>query len=177
MRVLIAVASRHGSTHEIAEAIGRELDEQGVQTTLIDAEREVRVDVGSFDGVIVGSAIYMGRWLAGAVEFVDEHSAQLGRVPVWLFSSGPLGATDPQPQTELSDLAGMLELTGARAHRVFVGKLDKHELGFGERLAVKLVKAPEGDFRDWPAIREWADEIAHELTSLPSRSNNALSQA
>ena len=84
-------------------------------------------------------------------------------MPVWLFSSGPLGADDPQPEGEPVHLDQLIGRTGARGHRTFVGKLDKDELGFGERLIVRAVGAPDGDFRDWDAIRVWADEIAEEL--------------
>ena len=48
-------------------------------------------------------------------------------------------------------------------HRVFFGALNKSKLGFAERMMVKAVKAPEGDFRDWDSIRDWADGIAPEL--------------
>ena len=50
--------------------------------------------------------------------------------------------------------------TNAREHRLFFGKLDPGELGFGEKLAVRVVGAPSGDFRDWDSIRDWAGQIA-----------------
>jgi menaquinone-dependent protoporphyrinogen oxidase len=50
-----------------------------------------------------------------------------------------------------------------KEHRTFFGALDKSKLGFGERMLVKAVKAPEGDFRDWDRIRGWADAIAQQL--------------
>jgi menaquinone-dependent protoporphyrinogen oxidase len=61
-----------------------------------------------------------------------------------------------------------MRATHARGHRVFVGKLNPGDLGFGERLMAKVVKAPEGDFRDWDAIRAWAREIAAALTPAAS---------
>jgi len=63
------------------------------------------------------------------------------------------------------DVAGILEATGARDHRVFSGKLDRSTLGFAEKAIMLTVRATEGDFRDWEAIREWAREIATELHS------------
>lgn len=58
-----------------------------------------------------------------------------------------------------------MQATQARGHRTFVGKLDSENLGFGERLMAKAVKAPEGDFRDWDGIRSWAKEIASALST------------
>ena len=62
--------------------------------------------------------------------------------------------------TNLDDLMAQ---TGARGHEVFVGRLDKSALSLGERIISKAVKAPEGDFRDWDAIRAWAQGIAEQL--------------
>lgn len=157
MRILGAVASKHGSTREIAEAVADELRATGVAADL----REVGAgdDPGGYDAVILGSAIYMGNWLREAKEFATRHRELLAAVPVWLFSSGPLGAADPQPHGDPADLAAVLAATGARGHVIFTGQLDQGELGLGERLIAGVVGAPEGDFRDWGAIRGWARSI------------------
>ena len=60
-------------------------------------------------------------------------------------------------------MAEVRRQTGARDHHVFSGRIDRHELGFGERAVVRAVHAAVGDFRDWPAVRAWAAEIAAEL--------------
>jgi menaquinone-dependent protoporphyrinogen oxidase len=73
---------------------------------------------------------------------------------------------EPQPKGNPAHLDELVATTGARGHRIFVGKLDKSGLGLGERLMARAVKAPEGDFRDWPAIRAWAREIATTLEPL-----------
>ena len=161
--ILVAVASKHGSTREIAEVIGEELRAHGVAADVRDIEETD--SIAGYDAVVCGSAIYMGNWLPEAYRFIDRHHQALARVPVWLFSSGPLGETDPQPVGDPVRLPGLMDTTGAREHRMFVGKLDKSELGFMEKLATKVVKAPEGDFRDWEAIRAWAREIATMLAS------------
>ena len=161
MNVFVAAASKHGSTTGIGAAIAAEL-----RTLGIDAEaREIDDDlvVEDADAVVVGSAVYMGRWLPAAERFVDRNRGELAAVPVWLFSSGPLGADDPRPTGDPHHLDELIAGTGARGHRIFVGKLDKDRLGLGERLAVRVVRAPEGDFRDWEAIRAWAGEIGEAL--------------
>ena len=118
------------------------------------------------DAVVVGSGVYYGKWLKSAQRFVEDHSAQLSSVPVWLFSSGPLG-DDHVPDLDEVDagiepdvVAHLTELTHARAHHVFAGRLDREDLGPFEKLVATSVHAPEGDFRDWPDVERWADEIA-----------------
>jgi len=164
MKVLVAVASKHGSTEEIAAAIAQELRASGHEVDLCAADT---VDeVGGYDAVVLGSAIYAGTWLPTARTFAERNRAALAQRPVWVFSSGPLGAETPQPHDDPQKLAAPLGTVPVRDHRVFVGKLDKNSLGFGEHLIAIAVKAPDGDFRDWAAIRAWAQEIAVALEPL-----------
>jgi menaquinone-dependent protoporphyrinogen oxidase len=161
MRVLIVVASKHGSTREIADALADTF--QSLDLTAEVADACAAPDPAGYDAVVVGSALYMGHWLPQARAFVMRHQEALQRAPVWLFSSGPLGEPPTPPPAESPQLVELLAASGAREHRVFVGKLDRGALGLGEKLAVKLVKAPEGDFRDWDTIRAWAREITGAL--------------
>lgn len=166
MTVLVAYASKHGSTEGIAQAIADRLRELGepVEVGSVDELHEV----GGFRAVVLGSAVYAGSWMKEAVDFVHRSAEALAERPVWLFSSGPLG-TDVEDEEEqprqLEELGGIV---GPIEHRMFFGALDRSKLGFGERMMVKAVKAPEGDFRDWDAIRGWADAIARELEADPS---------
>lgn len=162
MSILVAVASKHGSTRGIADAVADELQTMGLAAEVHDIEAAPSVD--GHDAVVIGSAIYMGSWLAEARRFVERNREQLAQMPVWLFSSGPLGHDDPQPKGDLAQLDELMTATGARDHQIFVGKLDKSNLGIGERLIARAVKAPEGDFRDWEAIRAWARQIGRVLT-------------
>lgn len=170
MRILTVVASKHGSTRAIAAAIAEELRAAGHEVDLREVTGGETADddgpaMNGYDAVVAGSAVYMGRWMAEAREFVAEHGEQLAVVPVCLFSSGPLGDDYPEGMGVPEHLDELLEQTGAREHTVFVGRLDKSELNLAERLAARMVKAPEGDFRDWDAIRSWARGIAEELES------------
>jgi menaquinone-dependent protoporphyrinogen oxidase len=163
MKVLVCVASRHHSTQEIAEAVAQELRSAGVQTDVRTPDEEPYP--AGYDAVIVGSAVYMGHWLGDARAFVEDNVEQLKAKPVWLFSCGPLGNDRDKPQQDALDLSRLMESTNARGHASFFGKLDKAELGLGERLIASVVHAPEGDFRDWDAIRAWARTVAAELTA------------
>jgi menaquinone-dependent protoporphyrinogen oxidase len=161
MRVLVAVASKHGSTEGIAQAIAERLRELGHEAEA-RAIHEVR-DTREVEAVVLGSAVYAGSWMKEAVEFAERNAETIGRLPVWLFSSGPLGTEVKDEEEQPRQLAALTEMLKPNDHRVFFGALDKARLGFGERMIVKAVKAPDGDFRDWDAIKSWADEIDRAL--------------
>ena len=165
MKMLIAVSSKHGSTREIAESIGATVRESGMEVDVVDAQQVGSVD--PYDAVIVGSALHMGRWMGPARDLVNRSADALRTRPVWLFSSGPLGRGIVDP-ADAAEGMKLLELVGARDHRVFPGKADKHELGFGERAILRMVENPYGDHRDWTEIREWTTSIARELTTVPA---------
>jgi menaquinone-dependent protoporphyrinogen oxidase len=176
MRALVVVASKHQATREIAEAIAAGLAARGVNAEARPVE-EVR-GVDGYDAVVVGSAIYMGRWLKPARRFVETNARQLASIPVWLFSSGPLGPADHLlPEGEPADAPEMTSLAHARDHRVFAGRLEKKRLGLTERAAVAAVRAPEGDSRDWGEIDAFAGEIASALQmSAPNERGTSTQQ-
>jgi menaquinone-dependent protoporphyrinogen oxidase len=161
MKVLVAAASRHGSTSEIAEAIGDELRGHGLDADVKRAD-EVH-DLAGYDAVVLGSAVYVGKWLDPARDLVEKRADELCTLPVWLYSSGPVGEPLRPAPEDAVDVAPLVSATRAREHRLFGGKLDKGRLGFGEKAVVLAFRAPEGDFRDWDEIRAWAGDIAGEL--------------
>jgi menaquinone-dependent protoporphyrinogen oxidase len=171
MRVLVTAASRHGATAEIASMIGHALAEAGLHT---DVKPLDTLDgVAGYNAVVLGSGVYIGRWLPEAAEFVQRHALELDARPVWLFSSGPIGSPEPKPE---GDPTGIVELSAsirARGHRTFAGRLDKGRLGIGERLVIRAVHAQEGDFRDPAEIAAWARQIAVELGARPEGRTSA----
>src|SRR4051794_2494167 len=106
MNLLIAVASRHGSTLDIGRAIAQELRMHG-HTVAVREVGEVR-DAGRYGAVIIGSAIYLGDWLPEGCRFVERNAEMLASLPVWLFSSGPLGREDPEPKGDPDHLDELL---------------------------------------------------------------------
>ena len=161
MRVLVTAASKHGSTAELARRLGQALDvelraratESVVEVVAVDQVRAL----SGYDAAIIGSAVYVGHWLDAARQLAKNPS--LRSMPVWLFSSGPVG--DPlKPAEDPSDVATLMDATGAHGHRVFGGRLDRSDLGFAERAVVRALRVPEGDFRDWDAVTGWAADIA-----------------
>lgn len=159
-QVLVAAASKHGATAEIAAHIGKALGNRNLSVSVADAG-EIR-SVEGYDAVIVGSGVYAGHWLGPAKDLADTVAAADPMPAVWLFSSGPVG-DPPKPDEDPVDVAAISESTSARDHQLFAGKIDKSLLNFGERAITAALRAPVGDFRDWDAIEEWADGIADEL--------------
>ncbi|MFL5679895.1 MAG: flavodoxin domain-containing protein [Chloroflexota bacterium] len=162
MRVLVAIASKHGATMAIGNSMAQQLRSAGFDTFVAPVDSVD--DVGEFDAVILGSAVYAGHWVGAARDFVEGNSAALASRPVWLFSSGPLG-DPPKPVDDPVDAAHTAARIGARGHRVFGGRIDPKALGFGERAVVRVVHAPEGDFRPWDEIRAWTRGIAVSLVA------------
>jgi menaquinone-dependent protoporphyrinogen oxidase len=163
VKVLVSAASKYGATAEIASAIAEVLTERGLDAAVVRPEDVTSVD--GYDAVVLGSAVYAGRWMKSARELVDRSGASLSSRPVWLFSSGPVG-DPPKPKEEAVDAAAMMEATGAREHRVFVGRIERKGLSFGDKAVAVALRVPDGDFRDWDDIRTWASGIADALTEV-----------
>jgi menaquinone-dependent protoporphyrinogen oxidase len=166
MRILVSAASKHGSTDGIARVIAEELNHAGHEVVIQSPDTVERL--GGFDAAVIGSAVYAGHWMPAASTLIEREAQAFAAIPVWLFSSGPIG-DPPKPEEAPVDVARLRELTAARGERVFAGRLDRHALGFAERAICAALRAPEGDFRPWDDIRAWAGEIAGALTEPASR--------
>ena len=158
MMILVAYASKHGSTAEVAEVVAGQLREAGLGTRLIPAA-EVE-DVDGYDGVVLGTALYMGRAHHDARRLLKRFHRGLAVKPVAVFGMGPR-------TLEEHDVAGSRKQLGAALAKV----PDVEPLGvavFGGVLhpadqRFPFNHMPESDARDWEAIRAWAREIASVL--------------
>jgi menaquinone-dependent protoporphyrinogen oxidase len=166
MNILVTYASKHNATAEIANAIGEVIRQSSGLDVDVRSVETVE-DIAPYDAVVLGSAVYAGQWQSAATDFLKQHAGELAQRPVWLFSSGPTGEGDPKALVKGWLFPEALKATVGRIQprdiAVFHGKLDPATLSFLERLVVKGVHAPMGDFRDWDMIREWAASIAQAL--------------
>ena len=186
MAVLVAYASRHGATQEIAERIAATLVAAGVDAQARPAK--TADDLSSYDAFVVGSAVYNFHWMKEATGFLRHNRDRLASRPVWLFSSGPLGnettdaqgrdlrdvsvaspdAAPPMFKKAAQEMAELQQAIKVRDHHVFFGAYHRGKpKGMSERLVTLLPAAraalPEGDFRDWQEIEAWAQGIARKL--------------
>jgi len=176
MKVLVAYASRHGATEGIAQRIADVLTAAALDVDVMpvgDAD-----DLTGYDAFVLGSAVYMFRWLKDFTHFVHRHEKLLATRPLWLFSSGPLGTDkvdkegrDVLETAQAKDTARLVEETRARSHAMFFGAWSRGKpVGLAERFVARMPAArdamPEGDFRDWDVIETWARSVARELDGL-----------
>lgn len=164
-KVLLAYASRSGSTAEIGEKIAEVLRLAGISVDLLPVN-EVK-ELEEYSSVILGSAVYYGRWRKEAVKFLKEQEGALANKEVWFFSSGPAGEGDPvellDGWTFPPDQQEIAERIQPRGMAVFHGVMDEANLNFFESWLLKRMNAPRGDFRDWDLITAWAAAIAADL--------------
>jgi len=164
-KVLVAYASKYGGTAEIAEKIGEAINGAGVQADVLEVS-EVK-DVTPYQAVVLGSAVYIGQWRKSAVKFVQKTEARLAERMVWLFSSGPVEEGDPVEKLDGWRLPEKIKPQVERIHPrdiiVFHGSVNLDKMNAFERYMFEHAKEPVGDFRDWEAIKAWAEGIAAEV--------------
>ena len=157
-RVLVAYASKHGATAEIAEAIADEIRRSGHDVDCVAAAEQP--DVAAYDAVVLGSAVYMKRWRPEARRLLKRDRQALAERPLWAFSSGPFGEDSEDSCLVPPGVDRTLEKLGARGHVVFGGRVPADPQNFVERAIVKETPAEVSDLRDWDEIRRWAAAIA-----------------
>jgi menaquinone-dependent protoporphyrinogen oxidase len=164
-KVLVTYATKYGATAEIAEKIGEVLRENDLSTDVVDVKKVK--DLAPYSAVVLGSAVYIGRWRKEAVKFMEDNVEALAARDVWIFSSGPTDEGDPVELVKGWTLPEKLEPVAERIqpHKiaVFHGDLDPEKMNFIERTMIKNIKVPTGDFRDWEMITEWATAVADTL--------------
>jgi menaquinone-dependent protoporphyrinogen oxidase len=163
-RVLVAYASKHGSTKEIAQAIAARIATHGA-TVECHAAEEVK-DLGGYDAVVLGSAVYTKRWRGPARAFLRRHRRALADRPFWIFSSGPVGKDADPSWSEPRGVVAAAEKLGVREHVVFGGRLPV-DGGFIARSMRDNTPEELRDMRDWDQIDAWADGVAAALAPMP----------
>ncbi len=160
-KVLVAYATRAGSTAEVAQAVAETLREAGLDVDLRRA-REV-ADVSPYRAVVLGAPIHAFRWMPEAMRFLRRHREALSHIPVAYFAVCITLMEDTEENCRLVE--SWMEPARALLEPVrlglFAGKMDYSRLSLLERFIIqRMIKVPEGDHRDWEAIRAWAREVA-----------------
>lgn len=166
-RVLVAFATKAGSTREIAEVVGEELRALGLTADVRPVDSVE--DVHAYDAVLLGSAVYFGQWRPEALRFGERFARELRERPVWMFDSGPLNDSPDSGRTEpVVEADALGERIGSRPRMTFGGRLFPDSAGFLTRRIMASGKAGTyGDHRNLPRVRTWARGIGSELVKLP----------
>jgi menaquinone-dependent protoporphyrinogen oxidase len=181
-RVLVAYGSRYGTSEEIASRIASVLEEQGIDVDLKDLRSRPAIDLGNYDGVIVGSGIKVGRWTKEAEQLLKELAGAPSDVKIGVFVSCLQVLTNPEG-THSSYLDEKLKKMGVGADigEAFPGKIDfssGSRMGMLDKkmvsVAAKEMEQKSGieidrkgvnDFRDWEAIDTFARTFATLVSS------------
>jgi menaquinone-dependent protoporphyrinogen oxidase len=159
--VLVAYATRQGSTQEVAEAVAATLRERGLEVDF-SPMREVRA-LDQYQAVVLGAPLYMFHWHKDAHHFLARHQEALMQRPVAIFALGPLHAEEKEFQEVRKQLDKELAkypwLT-PQAIAIFGGKFDPQKLTFPYNMLPAMKNMPASDVRDWTAIRAWASDLA-----------------
>jgi menaquinone-dependent protoporphyrinogen oxidase len=167
--ILVAYATRYGSTQEVAEAIAAVLHEGGCEVD-IQPVRSVQV-LDKYDGVVLGAPLYIGKWRKGAHDFLVQHQEALAQHPVAVFALGPVGTSEQEmtgSRDQFDKELGKYSWLNPVARETFVGKYDPAKLGFLHKLLALLPASPlhglqASDNRDWNAIRSWAGSLSEKF--------------
>jgi menaquinone-dependent protoporphyrinogen oxidase len=161
MKALVAYGSKRGGTEGLARMVARALTEQGLEVTVRPASARVP-DLGSYDLVVIGGALYANRWHKDARRFVRREAEGLRSTKVWLFSSGPIGDDAPPTDTiePVAQVRSAMDRVHAVGHVTFGGRLAPDAKGFP---ASAMAKKNAGDWRDEESVTVWAKEIVASL--------------
>jgi menaquinone-dependent protoporphyrinogen oxidase len=163
-RILVAYASKCGSTAEVADAVGESISKAGL---IVDVKPVSTISsVAGYDAVVVGSAIRYGAWLTEATEFLMNNQTLLQTIPAAIFTVHMLNLSDTPEDTAIREgyLKSIKEYVDPVQAVFFAGKMDFSKLSFFEKIVSKAVNSVEADKRDWDQIRRWGSELPVSLS-------------
>lgn len=165
-KILIAYASRCGSTGEVAQAIADELSATGLDVDVLRVQ-DVR-SLSEYQAVIIGSAARMGKLLPEARRFGRKFRKALQKTSTAYFTTGVIMVEDtPENRAQAEGyLESLCQIKKPISKGLFAGKVDHNKLGAFFRMTMSSITEgimANGDHRDWESIRGWAKELAPQL--------------
>jgi len=159
-KVLVAYATLTGSTAGVAKQIGNTLIDKNLTVDVLEADQVN--DLSKYETVILGSGIRGGTFFAKANAFLEKNKAILEQKNFHVFLVCLTMREDTSANR--ATVAGYLEPVRAqvkpRTEGLFAGAYDSSKVNFMEKLIMRAMHAPEGDFRKWDEISAWAERIA-----------------
>lgn len=162
-KILVAYKSHCGSTSGVAKTIADTLCNKGIDVDLRNIKSVS--DISGYHGAVIGSAVKSGSWYQEAISFVEAHQASLSKIPVAYFLTCLALYDDNQKSRDLAQsyfnpVLKTVPTVRPEAMGGFAGALDYSKLNMVTRLVMKSKMeakgVPEGDFRDFNKIEDWA---------------------
>ncbi len=158
--ILVAYATRNGSTEEVAEAITSMLHKHGFDVD-IEPVRLVH-DPGKYRAIVLGAPLYMFHWHKDALHFLQRHQNILKTRPVAIFALGPFHAEEEEFQLarqQIEKELAQFPWLKPQSLAIFGGSFNPQKLTFPYNFVPLLRDMPASDVRDWAAICSWADDL------------------
>ena len=168
MKILIAYASRYGSTKSIADRIRSRIEASNVGDVTVDAVTNI-VHLSDFDILIVGSCIHMGSWIGDGSNFIQDNHGYMRQhsMPVWAFSVG-MPPKKEEKGEEVKIEKWLKKKVDIQGHKLFQGCYKMADMPWFWRLFFGCFRFKSEDRRDWDAIDGWTDLIVQDLRTRAS---------
>ncbi len=161
--ILVAYATRAGSTEDIAEYVGRVLRDTGAT---VDVQNVKHIqDVSGYDALILGSAIRNSSVLPEAVHFLTRFRKPLAAMDVAYFIVCLTMAEDTPENRQKADvfLKPLCNFKQPISKGLFAGAVNHARLGWIWRFLLRNAKdagaLAEADHLNWGAIEAWAKDL------------------
>lgn len=161
-KVLVAYATRAGSTIGVTQAIAQAFIDSGMAAEVV-AVKDAK-NVSQYQGVVLGSATRMSKVLPEAVTFLRKYRTALAESPLAYFTVCLTLKDDTPENRKIVDgyLEPFRQVLPAVSTALFAGVLDFNKVSPVWRVMARLDKEQswiQGDYRDWESIRAWAREL------------------
>jgi menaquinone-dependent protoporphyrinogen oxidase len=165
-RILVAYASRADSTREVAQYMGEVLRKQDFDVDVLNINNVLEITV--YQGVVLGSAVRLGRLMPEVLSFAERFWHDLERMPTAYFVVCLTMITDTRENraTSTEYLRPLRDIHEPTAIGLFPGRMDRTRLNRGWQMLLNLTgvgEAADGDYRDWEAVRAWTEALIPKL--------------
>ncbi len=168
-RILITYDTKHGATATVAKMIFDTICATASGAASVDLVFVENLDpaaIESYDAVIIGSPIYMGKWLRGITRLLRGHHAALAKVNSAFFitctyikEDGNVPPLDDIVKMYMDPVLSKYSDIEPVSLGVLAGEFEFSELYFFEWFLMKISGFEEGDFIDKAKVDAWATEV------------------
>ncbi len=181
MKTLLVYGTRYGATASTSEEIAKILLETGFDVKVVNLKEEKVKDISTFDLIIVGSGVQMGKWTGEAEDFLKKFQREFANKKLAVFVSSMKsvpereGKIDEVAKTRKIDLEDIIAKYSLQPITVgfFGGVLNFNKMNFLFRRTLGFLKPQLEadsfkqtepnvyDLRNWEEIHNWAQDLSN----------------